>query len=51
MALLTSLATGASGDVITLKSGQKIEAPVLKETDTAVFLDVGVDVLLSLIHI
>ena len=45
MALLTSLATGASGDVITLKSGQKIEAPVLKETDTAVFLDVGVDVL------
>ena len=43
--LLTTLATGASGDVITLKSGQKIEAPVLKETDDAVFLDVGVDVL------
>ncbi len=34
-----------TADVITLKSGQKIEAPVLKETDTAVFLDVGVDVI------
>ena len=43
--LVASLALTTNGDVITLKSGQKIEAPVLKETDTALFLDVGVDVL------
>ena len=44
-ALLAALALTATADVITLKSGQKIEAPVLKETDKALFLDVGVDVL------
>ena len=43
--LVASLALPTNGDVITLKSGQKIEAPVLKETDTALFLDIGVDVL------
>ena len=43
--LVAGLALVTRGDVITLKSGQKIDAPVLKETDTALFLDVGVDVL------
>ena len=43
--LLATVASTAHADVITLKSGQKIDAPVLKETDTALFLDVGVDVL------
>ncbi|MEE3285978.1 MAG: peptidase S1, partial [Planctomycetota bacterium] len=43
--LVAALALTTNADVITLKSGQKIEAPVLKETDNALFLDVGVDVL------
>ena len=43
--LVSGLALVTHGDVITLKAGQKIDAPVLKETDTALFLDVGVDVL------
>ncbi|MDP7275951.1 MAG: trypsin-like peptidase domain-containing protein [Planctomycetaceae bacterium] len=34
----------ASGDVITLKTGQKIEAPVLKETGAALYIDLGIDV-------
>ncbi len=43
--LMATVTITAHGDVITLKSGQKLDAPVLKETDTALFLDVGVDVL------
>ncbi len=43
--LVAGLALVTRADVITLKSGQKIDAPVLKETDAALFLDVGVDVL------
>ena len=44
LATLT-VSMSASADVITLKTGQKIEAPVLKTTDTAVFLDLGNDVM------
>ncbi len=48
IALLTLLlATGASvalAEVIELKTGQKIEGQVLKETDRELYVDVGVDV-------
>lgn len=43
--LALTLVTSTAADVITLKTGQKIEAPVLKTTDTAVFLDLGNDVM------
>jgi serine protease Do len=44
--LLIAWAGGpAQRDVIELKSGQKIEAPVLKEESDALFLDLGFDVL------
>ncbi|MEX0717704.1 MAG: trypsin-like peptidase domain-containing protein [Planctomycetaceae bacterium] len=35
----------ARADVIELKTGQKIEGEVLKETDQALFVDLGIDVL------
>jgi serine protease Do len=38
-------AEGATTDVITLKSGRKLEGEVLKRTDKRVWLDVGADVL------
>lgn len=41
--LLTS--PGRAADVIELKSGQKVEGEVLKETDRDLFVDVGIDVL------
>ncbi len=40
-----SAADGATTDVITLKSGRKLEGEVLKRTDKRVWLDVGADVL------
>ncbi|QDT56384.1 Putative serine protease HhoB precursor [Caulifigura coniformis] len=36
--------TSARAEVVELKSGQKIEGQVLKETDREVYVDVGVDV-------
>jgi serine protease Do len=40
-----SASDGATTDVITLKSGRKLEGEVLKRTDKRVWLDVGADVL------
>jgi serine protease Do len=41
---LTCVAGPARAEVIELKSGQKIEGQVLKETDRELYVDVGVDV-------
>jgi serine protease Do len=43
LALLAGWATAA--EVIELKSGQKVEGEVLKETDRDLYVDVGIDVL------
>ena len=44
-ALFLALHVGALADTIELKSGQKIEGGVLKESADAIFVDVGVDVI------
>jgi serine protease Do len=41
---LLALAAPAYAEVVELKSGQKIEGQVLKETDRELYVDVGVDV-------
>ncbi len=42
--LLLLFAASAGAEVVELKSGQKIEGQVLKETDRELYVDVGVDV-------
>jgi serine protease Do len=42
--LLLAAAAPAYADVLELKSGQKIEAPVLKESSDALYVDLGFDV-------
>jgi serine protease Do len=42
--LLLTAAAPARGDVLELKSGQRIEAPVLKEASDALYVDLGFDV-------
>jgi len=41
---ILALTASAGAEVVELKSGQKIEGQVLKETDREVYVDVGVDV-------
>lgn len=43
--IMTALATGAIAEKVALKGGTKIEAPLLKDNDDAVVLDLGYDVL------
>ncbi len=43
--LAVLLQTAPAADVIELKSGQRVEGEVLKETDRDLYVDVGVDVL------
>jgi serine protease Do len=43
--VLTALAAGAYAEDVTLKGGAKIQAPILKEADDAVVLDLGYDVI------
>ncbi|MEX1098606.1 MAG: trypsin-like peptidase domain-containing protein [Planctomycetales bacterium] len=45
LAAAVGLEPAAVADLIELKSGQKIEGEVLKESDQALFVDVGVDVI------
>lgn len=44
LSLAVTCATSAVAEVVELKSGQKIEGEVLKETDRELYVDVGVDV-------
>lgn len=43
--LAMALCTAASGEVITLKSGQSVTGEVLKETDRELLVDIGFDIL------
>ncbi|MCA9054339.1 MAG: trypsin-like peptidase domain-containing protein, partial [Planctomycetaceae bacterium] len=45
LAFVVSGAAASAAEVIELKSGQKVEGEVLKETDRDLYVDVGVDVL------
>jgi serine protease Do len=45
VAVLTPFCSPLRAEVVELKSGQKLEGQVLKETDRELFVDVGVDVL------
>ncbi|MBX3443034.1 MAG: trypsin-like peptidase domain-containing protein [Planctomyces sp.] len=45
MVVLAGLAGTSYAEVIELKSGQKLEGEVLKETDRELYVDVGVDVI------
>ncbi len=42
--ILSALAAGAYAEDVTLKGGAKIQAPILKDADDAVVLDLGYDV-------
>lgn len=44
LVLIAVAAAPAAADVLEMKSGQKIEAPVLKEESDALYLDLGFDV-------
>lgn len=44
-AFAIALATIASGDVVKLRSGASIDGKILKQTDRAVWIDIGADVL------
>ena len=39
-----AVATIASGDVVKLRSGASIDGKILKQTDRAVWVDIGADV-------
>ena len=41
---LLAVATPAWADVLEMKTGQKIDAPVLKEASDALYVDLGFDV-------
>ncbi len=43
-AMLCCLSPAAFGDIIVLKSGQKVEGEILKVQSDAIFVDIGVDV-------
>lgn len=42
--ILLAAAAPASADILEMKTGQKIEAPVLKEASDAIYVDLGFDV-------